>query len=361
MAAYFSPSKTYEWLNPEPLYGVISTAAGFMSAVIPVVVAFVFITRYFQESASQLTGKARFNEALGGITQNVVLLFAYSVSGFLLLELALALAAYFYQQGSFSLVAGVLNDLYEMLKAKTKDYDAVAYESLLDVLISAGAAPLSFIFFHAMSALLTILMSFMRIGYAMFFGFIYLWGFVAIPTAGLSGAMNLKSGWTRSIIALVIWPIVEAMMLMFIYALMLSISAKMISVSGTPVAIFTSMHIMMGIICILLMVVMVAAPYMAARLSMNQEALTGLMNPLVAGALAAGHYTNKIFGGGSGGGGGDGGETGGRNRDKIGAALKNLNENTVGNTVGGAWNMGKKAVSGLGNAVSNMKPPSGDK
>ena len=353
MAAYFSPSDTYHWLDPTPIYESISDAAGSMSAIMPMLITIVFGFRYFQEASQQLTGKARFNEAAGAVVQSMILLLFYSISGFLLLEFAMALAGYFYSFGSFSLIAGVFNDLYVALKAKTDNYELDAIESLLDAVMSVGAAPLSFLFFQTMSMFLTVMLSFLRVGYAMYFGLIYLWGFIAIPSGGLSGALDLSKGWTRSMIALVIWPVIEAILLIFMYAMMKGISAKILTLSGTPSSIYITMHFLMGLVCLLLMVVMVAAPFVTARLAMSQEALSGLMKPVIAGALVAGHYANQIYNKSP-----SNPQSGGdRHRDKAASTLQNVNKNTISS----ASQFVGKSVKGLGNAITNSLNKDKDK
>ncbi len=211
--------------------------------------------------------------------------------------------------------------------------------------------PTSYLFFLLTSSLFVFIHAFLRISYAIFFGVIYLWGFIAIPTGALSGAMNLESGWLRNILLLAIWPILEATMYIFMKFIMIDLSASALSgFGGSTIARFSAMHGIMGSICLLMTILSIASAYMALRLASNQEALSGILAPAVMGATYVHHQmsqrTQNMLNGLS--------PTlgGSRNRDNALNALSDINQHPA-QAARSAIDVAKAMPKGLGNAVSN--------
>ncbi len=339
----FSLNDFADWLDPAPIYDAIGNAAGVYAGIVPVILSMVFVFRYFSESARNLSGKARFGEAIGDLGFRTIITFAYAAGGFLILKLILALASYFYLYGSFSIVAADFSELIASMKQTQKDYDSSFIERVLDIM-SAGSLPLAYLAFMLSSSLFVVVHLLLRISYAVYFGIIYLWGFIAIPSGALTGAMNLQGGWVKSIIGLAVWPILEATMYLFMKFLLVAISAKALSgFNGAPIAAFMTMHSIMAVVCLVMTIMSIASAYMTVRLVSNQEALSGIVGP----ALAAGVYmhskitnqSQQVLTGSS--------PTidGERKRDSFSQGLLDINQHPISSL--------KKGAAGLGNAVTN--------
>ncbi len=348
MSAFgFSINEFSGWLDPSPIYTAIGDAAGVYAAIIPVILSMVFVFRFFSESARNLSGRARFSEAIGGLGFHAIISFAYALGGFLILKLILSLASYFYQYGSFSIVAADFSELIRQMKIAQQNYDASFIENVLDIM-SIGSLPLAYTAFLICSSMFVFVHLLLRVSYAIYFGVIYLWGFIAIPSGALSGAMNLKGGWIKSMLALAIWPIVEATMYLFMKFLMLGISAKALAgFSGSTIAAFTTMHSIMAVICLVMTIMSIASAYITIRLVSNQEALSGIVGPAVAaGAYVHSKMSSQILGGLSS---SSPLSDGSRTRDGLANNLASINQNAPAK-IGSAI---IKGASGLGNAVSN--------
>ncbi|MCP4494119.1 MAG: hypothetical protein GY820_43475 [Gammaproteobacteria bacterium] len=335
------------WLDPAPIYEAIGSAAGVYAATIPVMIFIVFGFRYFAESARNLSGTARFAEAIGDLGYHTIISFAYAAGGFLILKLMLSLSSYFYTYGSFSVIAADFSELIRQLKQTQQDYDASFLETVLDIM-SIGSLPVAYGAFLFCSSAFIFVHLLLRLSYAIYFGIIYLWGFIAIPSGALSGAMNLKGGWIKSMMALAIWPIIEATMYLFMKFLMISISAKALDgYSGSNIAAFTAMHSIMAVICLVMLIMSIASAYITMRLVSNQEALSGIVSPAVGvGAYVHSKMTSHALGGMSRMSPSAGGS---RGRDKLGDSLASFNQSAPAKLGSGL----NKALGGLGNAVSN--------
>ncbi len=333
-------------LNPFPIYDAVGTAAGIWSVILPFMLSLVFTIRYFSESARNLTGNARFAEAGGELLNETVIAFAYSFGGFLILKFLIALSGYFYTFGSFSVIAKDFGQLIADLKARQSGYDTDFVTNFLDILSSA-TMPFTYLFFLITSSLFVLIHSLTRFIYALYFSIIYLWGFVAIPTGAL-GSMSLKQGWIKSFMILGIWPILEATLYFFMKFVIADVSKKALSAyAGADVAQFSALHGLMGSVCLVLIIITLAAPYMAIRIGSNQESLSGLMTPAVATAAFVYQLTTnktKQMGGSM-----LPNPKGDRNRDKVMGGLQNFNSGAI-PAVGRAVSSGAR---GLGNAVSN--------
>lgn len=333
-------------LNPYPIYDAVGAAAGIWSGILPLMVFLVFVIRYFSESSRNLTGNARLAEAGGELLNETVIAFAYSFGGFLILKFLIALSGYFYSFGSFSVIAKDFGLLIADMKARQSDYDVDFITNFLDIL-TATTMPFTYLFFLITSSLFVLFHSLSRFIYALYFAIIYLWGFVAIPTGALK-SMSLKQGWVRSFMILGIWPILEATLYFFMKFVIEDVSRKTLGAyTGADLAQFSAMHGLMGSVCLVLIIITLAAPYMAIRIGSNQEALSGLLTPAT--ATAAYVYqltmskTRQMGGSMLPTGGGD------RGRDKIIESLDKFNKGAV----PAAGKAVSSSVRGLGNAVSN--------
>lgn len=276
-------------LNPSPIYTGIGSGSSILAGTVFFMFLIVAMIRYFQEATASVTGTDNWGRAFTDLISSYTLLLTYALSGGLFLVLVSTLNEYFFQFGSFSIVAKKFGEI--MMLAKQGQENAkdnfVAY--MMDF-AAFGGVPSSWLYYKVTSILFALTHMILRIGYAIYFVIVFLIGFIIIPTKGLAGVMNLSSGWTKNALGLAIWPIVEALFFLLVFLLLMGVDDKIVDASSAGgFSGFTILHWSMGSLFILMIIGEFASLLFAMRIISNAEMISGI-------GLPAGMLVSKVAG-----------------------------------------------------------------
>ena len=282
--------------SPARIYGQLSIVATyFLTWVVPVIFGLSVATSLLEETLKNVGGEANIGESLGRSIRAAVLISSYAAFGLYIIDFYITVSQVIYLEGSFSTVAAEYARLINEIETS-------AEKNGLWNKITSTANPqywLSYAFFLFTFVLVVFIDIALKIGYALLFVFLYVWGLVAISTMP-SKLVDLTGGWMKTVIGLLIWPIIEATIFFIITPMILGWSESVLISKDPAWNLVTQqgVYYVFGIINLLLIVLMIIAPIVAYFFSMNQSALMGVVAPMIAAAAKASEtYTNIVKGG----------------------------------------------------------------
>jgi hypothetical protein len=290
------------FFEPHGVYEQISSAASFyMKWALPIFFALSLASRYLETTTATLGDGASISEAVKDTLKAIMWSAVYAVFGVLVLRLEVHLCALFYEQGSLSVILEHYKDL--LRSAQLVGEEGNFLDAGVNVL-NFGTKAASWLLFYLSFLLLVFIYIFMRLAYAIAFALLYLWGLVAIPTMA-SKLLDMSHGWTRGVIALFIWPLIEATILMLMIPVFAAWGEHIMPHGAYQEAISQAGLYLLFFFCnLILSAIAVASALMAIKIAANENLLSGMVAPFAAGAIAgftmwrgATSNVTKTFGG----------------------------------------------------------------
>ncbi len=203
----------------------------------------------------------------------------------------------------FSLVVQFINNIYaafgghaNVVSLMNSMGDAVdklnAVQDAGDREFSIIAAPFKFVawlcYFFTLS-LLVFLHIFFRIAMALLFGWVLVSGLLAIPVS-VTRSLKLLRGWGITLLATLLWPIVESFILHLVSTVMIAgIDTLIVRIGNEavfkiwgPAAVYSGLAIM----CLMIVAAMVASPFVALSFANNTPAVAAVVAPMIGAAVA---------------------------------------------------------------------------
>jgi len=289
-----------DFLKPTIIYESIgSVAMVYISFGIPLFLTFAFFSRYLEESAKAMAGEAKFIVAVKDTLVTCVFLCGYAAVGIILVKLISVIGSKFYEYGSFAVICESYADTIETVKALTKNSQDVETTGAFEFFsngLSSFSTVAGWLFFYATIILFVFVYAFLRLAYCLLYCLCYLWGFVALPLM-LSKKLDLSTGWIKTLLSLLIWPIIEASFYGLASPLFKQFSTNMIASYSGEVGVtvlFGNIYLLLGIINLILVAMSIAAVFVSFFLVMNQSAALGVAAPFIATAAAGASMFQNI-------------------------------------------------------------------
>lgn len=272
------------FFEPHAVYEQISAAAAFYTKwAVPIFFALSLSARYLEANTAALGDGASISEAVKDVLKSIMWTVVYSVFGILILRLEVFLCALFYEQGSLSIILEHYRDLLRTAELVSGEGNFI--DASVNVL-NFGTKGVSWILFYLSFLLLVFIYIFMRLAYAIAFALLYLWGLVAIPTMA-SKLLDMSHGWTRGVIALFIWPLIEATILMLMIPVFAGWGESLMPNGAYQKEISQAGLYLLFFFCnLILSAIAVASAMLSIKIASNENTLSGMVAPFAAGAVA---------------------------------------------------------------------------
>lgn len=355
-------------LDPAIVYENMTYVAS-IAAIIPWLIVLFGAIRLAQEASAGLSGKAALAEAMGDASKTLLMILAYSGGGLLIFALIFVLANLFNNFGSTHLINQEMLHMREILMADP-DAQKAWYERVVMGVIDVANTPLAaviWVLWQFLSVAYIVLAQLIDVMFAIGVALTYAWGFIAIPTRTMKDEFNLLPGFSKTILTLAIWAILEPILLFFVWLLSrgaVEYFAATYSGSDIGTTAITIWYVFSCVLMALVLLIRLIAPFLALHLARNDSMVGALgAGPAAMGAMVANQVVRKLADHGSGGGGqsGDGRPgmmptaDGGRSRDRLAQGVGDLLHTPVGQLFGGGGsNDLSSQVSGGGSVGSSV-------
>lgn len=291
-----------DFFEPHAIYAQISSIAKFyLKWVVPIFFALSLAARYLETNTAALGDGASLAEAVKDVLKAIMWTAIYATFGIIVLQLEVYLCSIFYERGSLSVVLEHYKELLQTAKLVSGEGDFI--DSGVN-LLNFGTKSAAWLLFYLSFLLLVFIYIFMRLAYAIAFALLYVWGLAAIPTMP-SKLLNISHGWTRGVIALFIWPLIEATILMLIIPVFAVWGDKLLPGGAYQAEISQAGLYLLFFFCNLIMsAVAVASALMAIKIANNENMVSGMVAPFAGAAMAGfaiwrnvtGKYTQTVAG-----------------------------------------------------------------
>ena len=273
-----------DFFEPHAIYEQISKVSRFyLMWAVPIFFALSLAARYLEVNTAALGNGASISEAVKDVLKTIMWTAIYATFGVLVLKLEVYLCALFYKQGSLSVILEHYKDLLDTAQMIGKNGDFL--DSGVN-LLNFGTKGAAWLLFYLSFLLLVFIYIFMRLAYAIAFALIYLWGLVAIPTM-TSKLLDMSSGWTRAVISLFIWPLIEATVLMLIIPIFAAWGESLLPQGAYQEQISKAgLYILFFFCNLILSAVAIASAMMAMKIGSNQNMMSGIITPFAVTAMA---------------------------------------------------------------------------
>lgn len=284
--ASFSPSYIYD--------GAYFIATRYMSAISGTLLTIAIFIRLMNSSVDSLgeTGKyAGFLKAL--FVWGVILSMYFALAG-LVTDFFNVLYEWSQRNGSVSRIMGqlgiVLEDLDQKRLAQKEEY-SFAFSTA--ELLNNVPRFFSYVFFFVSFVLVVFVELFLHLAQALGFAVALIFGTIAIPLA-VSDKFSVLVGWAKFSAAILLWPIIEALLMFLLLGLtnQLSIDVSNYTASNIGAA---GIYLLFCIMNLVMAATIVAAPFITMALVSNSGSIQGLVSPFVAGALGATAAVSKTL------------------------------------------------------------------
>lgn len=273
------------WLQPNSIYEKLGDVIKiYLTYMVPTALIFGIVSRYAELAARNLGDGAQWSDAIKDVKLAVFLTGVYLAFGALVVKFHSAFVLLMYEQGSIGTILGSYQKLLNSANALTENRNL--FENVVGWTNFISHTTINWLFFYLTFIALILVQVLLRIIYALAFCLFYLWGMAAIPTMS-SKLFNLSTGWFRSIIALALWPIIEATIFIFVDALFKGWGEALIPNHAVQAEIGMSYMCLLFAFCnIVLIGVLVAALFVSIMVARNQDMMTGLAAPVLAAGAA---------------------------------------------------------------------------
>ena len=272
------------FFEPHAVYEQVSEAAAFyLMWAVPIFFALSLAARYLETTTAALGDGASISEAVKDVLKAIMWTAIYSTFGVLVLRLEVFLCALFYEQGSLSVILDHYKDLLRTAELVGENGDFL--DAGVNVL-NFGTKAASWLLFYLSFLLLVFIYIFMRLAYAIAFALLYLWGLVAIPSMA-SKLLDMSHGWTRGVIALFIWPLIEATILMLMIPVFAGWGEHLLPNGAYHEEISQAGLYLLFFFCnLILSAVAVASAMLSIKIASNENTVSGMVAPFAVASLA---------------------------------------------------------------------------
>jgi len=298
------------------VYDAIGDVAAIVAASLtPTLLIISIHIRLFETQLSGLSGGTRWGEAIKDILVYSFLCGSYFLVGSIVIDMINPIFAWIDGLGS---VAKLTEAMGEIFKKFSENQDN---QSAWDILNGSSFFSLVYLLIGSLAYWSTLLLlaaisTFLKFGFVLLFGVVYVWGLIAIPVS-VSRGLNIMRGWAYFVGFLIAWPVVQGLMMFFLRIVFVDAGVSILE--GEPsdnMAAVANVQLLMAVLNLLAIAVMIAAPFLAQMLVTNAPAGYGAAMPFLGAAVASVKQSGsgvgdqirrgwgKISGGGSGGSGG---------------------------------------------------------
>ncbi len=281
LISLFDASSIYE--NVEDI------ALWVITRVTPVLVIIAMWIRLMETQLDSFSGQSKYAGAVRDFLMFGFFMAVYFALGSLVSHAFNTFYGMFSEKGSFEVVFAQMQHFMDSINAMDKKS-----EGLLGGVMDQGMAILSLpvlgatALIHYISLVLVVfVLVFMRQALAIGYGLAFVWGLIAIPLA-ITSKFKLLRGWGVFSGAILLWPIMEALLVWFFSPVFFAATEQLISGdAGLFVAEKSGVYLLYTVLNLLICGLLVAAPLLAAALAANNSAMSSLVMPFAGGALAA--------------------------------------------------------------------------
>ena len=272
------------------MWSISRTIAMYISPILMIVAMYI---RLLETQLGALVGSGKYGVAIRDALLLSFLLGVYFTLGGLIVDFMNPFYAWLDKIGSLKTATDAFKEYTVYIKSQTKS------QNLLEDIVGLGAAPYTAVcslFFYGTLIGVTFITMFLKIALVMVFGIAFMWGLIAIPIS-ISTTFKILKGWVLLYAFSLTWPIIQGLLLALFVGLFIKSVNAMIAdpansnaqlLAGDIMLVFSVLHLLM-------IAVMIAAPFIAVSLITNSMAAGGIVMPFVAAAMAAGSLTAKAI------------------------------------------------------------------
>ncbi len=289
----FSPSYIYD--------GAYFVATRYMAAVSGTLLVVAVFIRMMNASIDSLDGAGRYAGVIKSLLIWGSVLGMYFTLADLVTDFFNVLYDWSRQNGSVGQTMKQLGFLLEDLDRMRQErgQDMGMFESITDFInnIPRGMA---FLVFFLTFVLVVFVELFLQLAQAIGYAVALIFGTIAIPLA-VSQKLSVLSGWAKFTAAILVWPVIEALLMFLLLGLSGQMGADIQNFSATNAG-AAGIYLLFAIMNLIMAASIIAAPFIAMTLVNNSGSITGLVSPFIGGAIAATMGTGKVLaqhGGGS--------------------------------------------------------------
>lgn len=182
-------------------------------------------------------------------------------------------------------LSALTTQLQERLLAQQENDGTI--NTLIDNIFTLPTAIVSLLFYYFSLIFVTTIHVFLKIAHAIGYSVAIAYGLIAIPLS-ITRSMRLLRGWATFMGFLLLWPLVLGFALALFSPLFTHAAETMVQDPELSVSTATqNMYMFFTILNILIIGILIAAPFVAGSLAANAPAHSGMVMPFVAAGAAA--------------------------------------------------------------------------
>ena len=283
-------------LDPTPMYmEVFKYAETVAMYITPVLFLLAIYIRIMETQLSGLTQGPKWGEALKDIVMWGTVISVYFGLFALVSAFVNPIYAWIEQPGSIGAITDKFNEINAALGEQYRNQ--TTGEKVTDLAFAAVSSPLQvgavsayYLTLYA-AAYVTALL---KIAHAYAFGVAFVWGLIAIPIS-ISKNMKLSRGWALLVGFTLAWPLIQGVMIALFAPLFSNAADHIIhGFNGLSTVKSLDVNLLFSTVHLLLIAILIAAPFVTARLIANTSSGGEMVMPFVGAALAAAAVTFNV-------------------------------------------------------------------
>ena len=286
-----------DYFNYEALEKLLSTGADKVIWISPFLILTIFLLELVNQADSAIVGKADLGEALRKVMWPVLLFLGYSFIGYNLITIVDSVHDIFMNVGSVKTAAAEYKDIVRSISGDNGEGE------LLDEginLLSLGTKAIAYLLFISSFIVLIFMEVLLKFGITAFMVFLYLYGYIAIPTIR-NELIGLEKGWTKSWLGLFVYAIVHGILYMAVTAILEAGGAHFkTDMAASENSAKAGAYFFFVVINGIMIAVEVASIWIAFTLASNQSAVMAGLAPFAAVGAAMGSAYNSAMKSGAG-------------------------------------------------------------
>jgi hypothetical protein len=269
-----------------PLYEAIDSVAKDVAITLsPTLLLIAIFTRTMETQLDGLVGGGKWAAALRDMTGWGVVLGLYAAIGYYVVDLFNAIYVWADGKGSLARLLSEYGSIADKMNARFDN--ASAGSTILNWSFSLPAA-VAGLAYYLTRILADFVYIFLKVANVLVYGVAYIWGLIAIPMS-ISTSFRILRGWGLLLGLSLVWPLVQALLLAIFITLFANAGNIIANDTSLNDSLATaSLYSLFAVLNLLLIAVLVAAPFIANALVANAPAAAGIVTPFVGAALAAG-------------------------------------------------------------------------
>jgi len=270
-------------------YKIIEDISTFVATVLsPVLLIIAIYTRTMETQLDGLVSGGKWAAALRDMVGWGVVLGLYAAIGFYIIDFMNAVTAWSESIGSLS----TITKSYSAVMQKWSDKLVMSDINIVSLLASPAVLFYG-LTYYVTQVLVTFVALFLKIANVLVFGVAYIWGLIAIPIS-ISTTFRILRGWALLMGFALLWPFITALFIALFSAPFTDFAETIAITPGlNAAAALSNIYLLFSILHLLLIAVLIAAPFVAQGLVANTASAAGIVTPFVGAALAAGALTAK--------------------------------------------------------------------